>query len=83
MYLFLFASFLAGVTIRFLLSWAFSPSFSLSSELRQIIAVVVVGAGVAWLTNSMQMTGWFAYAFLAACGFMSKYGMEWLAKKKG
>jgi hypothetical protein len=72
----------AGVVLRFLFSWAFGK-FSFKNDLAQVIVSVVVGLVVAYLLKSINFSGWFANSFIAACGFMSKYGLEWLNKKKG
>jgi hypothetical protein len=78
-----FLAWFAGVAIRFLFTWAFTSGFTIKSNLAQMIVSVVVGGVVAFLLKSINFSGWFAYAFIAAAGFMSKYGIEWLNKKKG
>jgi hypothetical protein len=77
-----FLAWFAGVVLRFLFIWAFS-GLNIKSNLAQMIVSVVFGLVVAFLLKSINFSGWFAYAFIAACGFMSKYGIEWLNKKKG
>jgi hypothetical protein len=75
---------IGGVTLRFLLAWAFSSGlFNFKSNLAQIVAAVAVGIGLAWLFKSINVSSWLGYAVVAACGFLSKYGLEWLNKKSG
>jgi hypothetical protein len=81
--LLIFLAFLAGAVIRFLLMWAFGGAFTIKGQLAQMIVVVVVGLGLAWLFHQINFSGWIGYGIAATCGFLSKYGLEWLNKKKG
>src|ERR1700694_3857342 len=78
----LFLAWLVGVILRYLFAWAFDPAFVVKSNIARAVAAIVVGVVVSYLLRSLYVTGWFFYFVMAAGGFMSQYGLEWLNKQR-
>jgi hypothetical protein len=81
--LFLFAAFVIGAGIRLLFQKAYDPGFDINKQVWQIIASIVVGAAVSLLLAWIGLRGWIGFAAFVVVGFLSKYWLEWLNKKKG
>jgi hypothetical protein len=79
----LLTSALVGIGLRFLLTWAFSDTFTLKVNAKQIIASVGVMLVFVGLFTALKADHWFFYFVLAAGGFLTKYSVEKANKIKG